>query len=171
MPKIFKPAELEYTEMPFQLEQYKWKTSPRLSDLAGSKHLFFNVRSLEPGKYSFPYHFHRNSEELFVIFSGTATLRTPEGLQIVEVGDIIFFELNESGAHQLFNHTNEPCLYLDLRTNFGIDICEYPDSRKINVLPNQTVFEQSTKVDYLKGEDKIDEIWNQLRSEQKGNSE
>lgn len=163
MPTIFNSEELEFTEMPFRLDQYKWKTSQRLSELAGSKHMFFNVRSLDPGKFSFPYHFHRNSEELFVIFSGSATLRTPEGLQIVNKGDIVFFELNETGAHQLYNHTEEPCLYLDLRTNMGLDICEYPDSNKINVLPNQAIFEQSSAVDYLKGEEHVIEIWKGLK--------
>jgi hypothetical protein len=36
---------------------------------------------LDPGKFSFPYHFHRAAEELFVILSGEAILRFPEGCQ------------------------------------------------------------------------------------------
>lgn len=29
----------------------------------------------------------------------------------------------------------EKCLYMDIRTEASIDICEYPDSCKVNILP------------------------------------
>jgi uncharacterized cupin superfamily protein len=38
------------------------------------KYLYFNIKSLFPGKFSYPYHFHRNAEELFVILKGEGTL-------------------------------------------------------------------------------------------------
>jgi hypothetical protein len=47
-------------------------------------------------------------------------------------GDIVFFEMGEKGARQLYNHTEQPCRFLDMQTNNGIDVCEYPDSEKIN---------------------------------------
>jgi uncharacterized cupin superfamily protein len=40
-----------------------------------------------------------------MIISGSATLRTPEGPEVVENGDLIFSETGETGAHQLHNHT------------------------------------------------------------------
>ncbi len=52
----------------------------------------------------------------------------------VKEGDIVFFEIGPEGAHQLYNHTGEPCRYLDIRTEAGLDICEYPDSDKINII-------------------------------------
>ncbi|MNN10587.1 Cupin domain protein [compost metagenome] len=128
-----------------------------------SKHLIFDIRSLDAGKYSYPYHFHRNAEEMFVILSGKAMLRTPEGCQEINEGDIIFFEMGPTGAHQLFNHTEQPCKYLDIRTNAGIDICEYPDSGKINILPYQEVYQSDDKVDYYSGEDSVAEKWSQLK--------
>ena len=51
-----------------------------------------------------------------MIISGCATLRTPNGLEIVKSGDLIFFEKGKTGAHQLYNHTTETCIYLDIRT-------------------------------------------------------
>ena len=33
--------------------------------VSGSKYISFDVRALDPAKYSFPYHFHRAAEELF----------------------------------------------------------------------------------------------------------
>jgi uncharacterized cupin superfamily protein len=44
------------------------------------------------------------------------TLRTPDGLEALTTGDVVFFEMGESGAHQFYNHSLEPCTYLDIRT-------------------------------------------------------
>jgi hypothetical protein len=48
---------------------------------------------------------------------------------------------------------------LDLRTTCSIDICEYPDSGKVNILPYNEVFEGSSKVDYYKGEENPANKW------------
>jgi uncharacterized cupin superfamily protein len=118
---------------------------------------------LNPGQYSFPYHFHRNAEELMMITSGSMTLRCPDGFEIIEKGDIVFIEMGETGAHQFFNHTDKPCTYLDIRTLIGIDVVEYPDSGKINVLPAYEVFEKNSKVNYFKGEENISDKWDELK--------
>jgi uncharacterized cupin superfamily protein len=165
MPTIINPSELEFVKGKSDLDKFNWHTCvPRLAELVNSKHLIFDVRSLDAGKYSYPYHFHKFSEELFVIFSGSAILRSPNGLQTIKQGDIIFFEIGESGTHQLYNHGDVPCVYLDIRTNVGFDITEYPDSGKINIAPNQGIFEKKAKVDYFKGEENIDKIWDDLKT-------
>ena len=41
----------------------------------------------------------------------------------------------------------------------GIDVCEYPDSNKINILPYLEVYESSAKVDYYKGEENVKAKW------------
>ena len=61
-------------------------------------------------------------------------LRTPDGFAEVNKNDVIFFEKGPSGAHQLYNHSDSAQVYLDIRTTVGVDICEYPDSNKINIL-------------------------------------
>jgi hypothetical protein len=35
-----------------------------------------------------------------------------------------------------FTWINARCRYIDIRTEAGLDICEYPDSDKINILDN-----------------------------------
>jgi uncharacterized cupin superfamily protein len=166
MPTIFKPDTLEFKVSSNVLKEFELKTfTPRLSEVVKSKHLVFDIRQLDPGKYSFPYHFHRNAEELMMIISGSFTLRSDEGLQIINAGEIVFFEMGESGVHQFYNHGNIPCIYLDIRTTAGIDITEYPDSGKINVLPYREIFVKQSQVDYNKGEENVEEIWNKLRQE------
>lgn len=151
-------------EMTFELKkspvhEFAWHTSAKLSEIAQSKHLHFDMRQLDPDKYSYPYHFHRNAEEIFVVLSGKAMLRTPNSYVELAQGDMVFFEMGPSGAHQLFNHTQEKCRYIDIRTEAGIDICEYPDSGKVNILPYQEVYETKDRVDYFKGEDKVRDKW------------
>lgn len=159
MPYMFNRENVEFRLKESPLVEFAWHSSPMLSKVVHSKHLHFALRQLDPNKYSYPYHFHRNSEEVFVILSGTALLRTPEKTTQVAEGDLIFFEMGPDGAHQLYNHTQEPCVYIDIRTEAGIDICEYPDSGKLNILPEQEVFETKDKVDYFQGEESIRQRW------------
>jgi uncharacterized cupin superfamily protein len=161
MPKVFRTENLQFKKIEPRLPEFIWNTSPRFAKLADSKHLEFDIRSLDPGRFSFPYHFHRAAEELFYIISGEVTLRSPEGFQKIARGDLIFFEEGPLGAHQLYNHSDSPCVYLDIRTKFGIDVCEYPDSGKINILPFHEVFESNSKEDYYKGEEQVTSKWPQ----------
>jgi uncharacterized cupin superfamily protein len=97
-----------------------------------------------------------------MIISGSATLRTPNGLEIVNSGDLIFFEKGETGAHQLYNHTPVPCIYLDIRTYFGYDIAEYPDSNKILIAPTFEIFNKDSQASYFSGETKIKDKWKEI---------
>lgn len=159
MPKIFNQKSISFEKKESRVPEFSWHTSPMLAGLAQAKQLQFDMRSLDPGTFSYPYHFHRAAEELFVILSGEATLRSPEGFRKVAEGDVIFFEQGAGGAHQLYNHTDFPCVYLDVRTTMGIDVCEYPDSGKVNILPYREVFESSSSVDYFKGEENVAAKW------------
>ena len=163
MATILKSNQREFKEDPNKADNFRL-----LSDISrkekgvNPQNLNFDIRQLNPGQYSAPYHFHRFAEELFMINSGSATLRTPNGLEVVENGDLMFFEMGEAGAHQLYNHTNEPCFYLDIRTFTGCDIVEYPDSNKLFIAPSFEIFNKNTKVNYFEGEDNIQEIWKQI---------
>jgi uncharacterized cupin superfamily protein len=128
------------------------------------KNLNFDVRLLNPEQYSAPYHSHRFAEELFMIISGSMTLRTPIGLEIVSNGDLVFFEMGDSGAHQFYNHTSEPCTYLDIRSFIGFDICDYPDSGKMLIAPSFEIFNKEDLVTYFDGEKGVQEKWDNLRS-------
>ena len=159
MATIFHKDDLTFHVRQSPVPEFSWHTSEKLAELASSKNLQFDVRSLDPGKYSYPYHFHRNAEELFVILSGKAALRTPDTFAELSEGDIVFFEAGPSGAHQLYNHTDAPCTFLDIKTIMGIDVCEYPDSGKINILPYQELYQTRDQVDYYLGEENVSEKW------------
>jgi len=159
MPLIHRLSEIELKKNNSPIPHFSWKSSLPLEEISKSKYLHFDIKSLFPGKFSYPYHFHRNAEELFIILEGESTLRSPEGYQTISKGDIIFFEEGSSGTHQLYNHSDEQLIYIDLRTKANIDVCEYPDSGKISILPALDIFEKGSKVSYYTGEECVRDKW------------
>jgi uncharacterized cupin superfamily protein len=166
---ILKQSRRVFREDPNRKDPFRLFTDvSRVENGVNPQQLNFDLRQLIPGQYGVPYHFHRHAEELFMIISGEATLRTPDGLDVVGSGDIIFFETGATGAHQLYNHTETPCVYLDVRTFTGYDVCEYPDSEKINFINShshsQEIFRKDARSDYFDGEENVRERWQEIEN-------
>ena len=168
MVTILKSGQREFQANPNKIDNYRIFTDvSRAKNGINPENLNFDLKQLNPDQYSAPYHFHQFAEELFMIISGAATLRTPKGLEVVNPGDLIFFEKGETGAHQLFNHTNEICVYLDIRTFIGFDVCEYPDSDKILLSPSLEIFNKNSQAKYFDGEENIRDKWKQIGNKNK----
>lgn len=168
MATIIRKGERDFQPNPGKIDGFRLFTDiSRVRKGICPQYLNFDLRRLDPGQYNAPYHFHRYAEELFLILSGSATLRTPAGLETVTEGDILFFEAGENGAHQLRNHTDEPCTYLDMRSYIGHDLCEYPDSDKIILVPGGETFRRSEQYPYFEGESDMDRVWDGLRERER----
>ncbi len=160
MAAILKKDQRVFKEDPGKIDGYRIFTDlSRVKKGIEPENLNFDLRQLNPGQYCAAYHSHRYAEELFMIISGSATLRTPEGLEVVSSGDLIFFEKGEKGAHQLYNHTIEPCVYLDIRIFIGYDVCDYPDSNKVYLVPSGEIFDKNAQLNYYHGEENIQKKW------------
>lgn len=165
MATILKSDNREFKEDPNKIDNFRiFSDVSRIKKGIKPQNLNFDLRKLNPGQYSAPYHFHRFAEELFMIISGSVKLRTPNGIEIVNSGDLIFFEMGETGAHQLYNHTTEICIYLDIRTSIGFDVCEYPDSNKLFIAPSYEIFNKDSMVKYFEGEENIQDKWKQIEN-------
>jgi len=165
MATILKSDQREFKEDPNKIDNFRlFSDVSRIKKGLKPQNLNFDLRQLNPGQYSAPYHSHRFAEELFMIISGSATLRTPNGLEVVNNGDLIFFEIGETGAHQLYNHTTETCTYLDIRTFIGYDVCDYPDANKLFIAPSFEIFNKDSKLKYFEGEENIQDIWKQIEN-------
>jgi len=165
MATVLKSDQRDFKENPNKIDNYRIFTDvSRIKKGLNPENLNFDLRQLNQDEFSAPYHFHRYAEELFMILSGSATLRTPHGLEIVNSGDLIFFEKGETGAHQLYNHTEEICIFLDIRTYTGYDIAEYPDSDKILLAPSFEIFNKDSQVNYFDGEKNIKHKWKQIKN-------
>ncbi|MBP3774934.1 MAG: cupin domain-containing protein [Bacteroidaceae bacterium] len=164
MATIIHSQERDYQPYPGRIDGFRLLTDmSRQQRGINPQWLNFDLRRLPPRQYNAAYHFHRFAEEMFLILEGRATLRTPQGLTEVVEGDIIFFEAGETGAHQLYNPTDEPCTYLDLRSHIGYDVCEYPDSDKLILIPGADTFRRRDQPAYFDGEENVDEVWRKLR--------
>lgn len=163
MATILKSDQREFKEDANKIDRFRlFSDISKVRKGINTQNLNFDIRQLNPEQYNTLYHFHRYSEELFMIISGSATLRTPNGLEVVCSGDLMFFEMGETGAHQLYNHTSEPCIYLDVRTFIGYDVCEYPDSNKMLLAPSFEIFNKDAQMTYFDGEENVQDKWKQL---------
>lgn len=164
MATIFKASARDFRENSGRIDPFRLVSDYSIIDKGlKTKNLNFDLRRLDPGQYSSLYHSHRHAEELFLILSGTAMLRTPEGLTPVEPGDLLFFEVGDSGAHQLHNPADEPCIYLDVRTFLDLDVVDYPDSNRVLLAPTMERFRKEAASPLFDSEEKVDEIWAELR--------
>ena len=163
MATIFKGSDRNFKENPGRIDRYRLVSDFSIIDkVLKTNNLNFDLRRLDPGQYSSLYHSHRHAEELFLILSGTVTLRTPQGLTEVGEGDLLFFEAGDSGAHQLYNPTDEPCIYLDVRTFLGQDVVDYPDSNRVLLVPTMERFRKEANTALFDGEENPDDIWAKL---------
>jgi uncharacterized cupin superfamily protein len=116
-----------------------------------------SVYELEAGDRLWPYHTHHANEEWLIVIQGTPTLRTPEGEQTLQAGDVACFPRGGDGAHQVINRTDSPIRVLMLSTLIAPDIVEYLDSGKIgarNVRGERIMLTRpGPTLDYWEGED------------------
>ena len=104
----------------------------RIGPLVGAKDLGYSYDVVPPGKRSCPFHSHRGEEEMFFIVRGEGTLRYGSETRKIRAGDIVCCPTGgPETAHQIVNDSNAPLAYLSISTMAPVEVCEYPDSRKI----------------------------------------
>ncbi len=148
--KITRSRDIEW-QSPIDHGNFAGRRKP----LGGQK-LTAGLWELPPGKKSFPLHLHHVTEEALFVVSGTARVRTPEGVTDIGPGDYVSFPAG-GPAHQLVNDGPEPLVYLALSATQGFDIVEYPDSGKVAAtvaaLGKRFVFRGQDQADYWEGEE------------------
>lgn len=74
-------------------------------------------------------------------------------------GDLIFCALGPDHAHQFYNHTDERFRFLALSNQAQWDLCQYPDSDKLNVRGLAKIYQVEAGVDYYQGETDPPAAW------------
>lgn len=128
-----------------------------LAQKFGAKNLGFHVEVLDPKNFSCPYHYHEQEEELFLVLEGEAIIRRNNEFRKVGPGDIIFYEVGEKTAHNMYNHTDKPFKFLAIANNSDTDVCHYPDSKKIS--SPKGFMQNGEIVDYFKDEEDPAKYW------------
>jgi uncharacterized cupin superfamily protein len=92
-----------------------------------------------------------------IVLSGRPTLRTPEGEEELEAGDVVCFAPGPGGAHKLSNRSEETLRLLMFSEVKHPAVTVYPDSDKIGVWTggdrsDDVMVERSSSVGYYHGE-------------------
>jgi uncharacterized cupin superfamily protein len=129
----------------------------RVGDTAGGESLAVKVYELPPGESVCPYHY-EYEEEWLLALDGAVLLRTPEGEQELERGDLVCFPAGPSGAHKATNRGTAPVRVLMFSSAREPAVAVYPDSDKIGVWPgnpddNVMLHRPDGAVGYWEGEE------------------
>ena len=120
-------------------------------DVAHGGHPFdVQIRRVPTGKSICPLHSHSAQWELFIIQSGTATIRSGDETHLVEAGEAV---LHPPGTpHQTTNNGIEDLVVLIITDNPPFDSFTYPDSNKHGSRALGTWY-RINQVDYFDGEE------------------
>jgi uncharacterized cupin superfamily protein len=125
---------------------------PRL----GAEQSGASLYELPPGQALCPYHYEHGEEEWALVLEGRPSVRTPEGVELLDPLDLLFFPTGPAGAHQLRNDTDAPARILMWSTVLYPAVTTYPDSGKVGVSTrggaDDLIVERSSGVGYYEGE-------------------
>jgi uncharacterized cupin superfamily protein len=107
-----------------------------------------------PGKRACPYHLHHAQEELFIVLEGQGTLRVDGELIPIGRGDTVVLPAGREYPHHILNTSDAPLKYLSISTRQAPEVCEYPDSGKVNAYNRGRILIQrkADSLDYWDGE-------------------
>lgn len=100
---------------------------------AGAQELGMSVHELLPGSTGFNLHAHYGMEELFVVLSGTPTLRRADAEEPLQPGDVVSCPRGIDGLHTFTNPTGEPARVLAVSTVVTPEVVLYPELGKFAV--------------------------------------
>jgi uncharacterized cupin superfamily protein len=127
-------------------------SAAEIGQLIGATRLGYRLARLDPGQAFCPLHWHTAEEELFIVWDGTPTLRSPRGETVLRRGDLVAFPTNPAGAHKLLNESDAPCSVIMIANIDPADVCFYPDSKKHVVEATGTLVRSEPILDYFDGE-------------------
>jgi uncharacterized cupin superfamily protein len=122
----------------------------------GASLLGASLYELPPGEKTWPYHYEQGCEEWLLVVAGQPTLRSPDGEQQLEPGDVVVFPEGPDGAHGVANRTDETVRLVFLSSKSPLAVVHYPDSGKVGIWSRaegyQAMLRDEPKLDYWEGE-------------------
>jgi uncharacterized cupin superfamily protein len=117
----------------------------------GARRLGYQMVRLPAGARFCPMHAHDVEEELFYVFEGRPSVRTPRGTLQLRAGDFMAFPVGDRSAHQLLNESDADALVLMLGMDEEDEVVYYPDSRKV-LAGRRRLIMREDRLDYFDGE-------------------
>jgi uncharacterized cupin superfamily protein len=128
----------------------------RVTRAIGAQALAVKVFEIPAGQSLCPYHY-EYEEEWLVVLDGSVLVRTPNGEESLQAGEIVHFPAGPTGAHKVRNGDDAPARLMMFSSAREPSVAVYPDSDKIGVWPgnadDQVILRRADgAVDYYDGE-------------------
>lgn len=145
--------ELRRVESDSDPEPYR-ATLAEIGYYIGAQRLGYWMVTLPPGSRFCPVHAELSEEELFVVFDGEPSIRTPKGTIRCRRGDFIAFPTGPDHAHQVLNESDKDATLLLLGENKRDAMTYYPESDKLLASTPEArwMVRASPQLDYYDGE-------------------
>lgn len=147
---------------PFRIDDVPWEDyaqgerfavrSRPLGEFGGCTHVGVCLEVLEPGKQTWPAHYHMFEEEHLLILEGQATLRLGDRTYELSANSYVCFPAGQKAGHCLVNNSGAPCRYLVIGERNPNDVIVYTDSDKVKVRATGEMYRKSVTLDYWDGE-------------------
>jgi uncharacterized cupin superfamily protein len=128
----------------------------RLGTVVGAANTGMSVYELPPGQAICPYHYENPEEEWLLVLAGRPTLRHPQGEDVLEPWDVVFFPPGPGGAHAVRNDTDSTARVLMFSDRSEVAASVYPDSDKIAIWTgnpdDDLIVKRTSGVGYWDGE-------------------
>ena len=131
----------------------------RIGPAIGAERLAANLVVLEQGQALCPYHYELAEEEWLIVLDGTPTVRTPDGDEVCEPGDVVCFHPGPEGAHQIANRAAAPARVIMLAERAPTAATVYPDSDKLGIFfeGHRYLMPRSAAAGYWDGEPPVND--------------
>lgn len=123
-----------------------------LGDFGGGSHVGVEIVVLDPGRQSYPAHYHMLEEEHVLILEGEVTLRLGERSFALTAGSYACFPAGQKAGHALVNEGQAPCRYLIIGERNPNEVVVYTDSGRVGVRLLGEGYRKSETMDYWEGE-------------------
>jgi uncharacterized cupin superfamily protein len=122
----------------------------RFGKSIGASTIGGTIYDLPAGESICPYHYEYGDEEWLIVLTGNPTVRTPDGEETLDPGDVVCFPAGPEGAHKVTG----PARVLMVSTLNEPSVAVYPDSDKLGVFVGdyRLMVQRDSGVDYWRGE-------------------
>ena len=105
----------------------------QLGSSAGGEKLGCSLYEVQPGRRTWPYHYHLANEEAIYVPEDSGTLRIGEEEIGVSKGEYVTVPARAQAAHLLVNDSRAVLRYLCYSTMVEPDVVVHPDSGKVGI--------------------------------------
>ena len=146
---VFEPFSADAVPSEIHRHGSRFETRFRqLGQYGGGTHVGVCLEELEPGKQTYPAHYHMLEEEHLYVLEGELTLLLGDARHTLRSGDYACFPAGQKVGHTLINESDRTARYLIIGERNPHDVIVYTDSGRVSVRLTGEGYRKSATMDY-----------------------